>query len=57
MTVGTYWSNERCINAISIQLKYGCVGVCMYGAGYAFRRALRYRAEIWHEGTGRAHEV
>ena len=24
--------------------------------GYAFRRALRYRAETWHRGRGRAHE-
>ena len=29
--------------------------VCMYG--YAFRRALRYQAESWHGGRGRAHEV
>ena len=25
--------------------------------GYVFRRALRYRAENWHGGRGRAHEV
>ena len=25
--------------------------------GYAFRCALRYRAETWHGGRGRAHEV
>ena len=25
--------------------------------GYAFRRALRYPAESWHRGRGRAHEV
>ena len=24
---------------------------------YAFRHALRYRAETWHGGRGRAHEV
>ena len=29
--------------------------VCM--SGYAFRRALRYRAETWHGGRGQAHEV
>ena len=32
-----------------------CVYVCM--SGYAFRHALRYRAESWHGGRGRAHEV
>ena len=33
-----------------------CVGV--YVHGYApFRRALRYRAENWHGGRGRANEV
>ena len=32
-----------------------CVCVCRYG--YAFRHALRYRAESWHGGRGRAHEV
>ena len=31
------------------------VYVCMFG--YAFRHALRYRAETWHGGRGRAHEV
>ena len=31
------------------------VYVCM--SGYAFRHALRYRAETWHGGRGRAHEV
>ena len=25
--------------------------------GYAFRRALRYRAESWHVGRGQTHEV
>ena len=25
--------------------------------GYAFHRALRYRAESWHGDRGRAHEV
>ena len=39
-----------------------CVYVCMYVAyvcmsGYAFRHALRYRAETLHGGRGRAHEV
>ena len=34
---------------------YVCMYVSMYG--YAFRRALRYRAETWHAGRGRAHEV
>ena len=29
--------------------------VCM--SGYAFRHALRYRAESWHGGRGWAHEV
>ena len=29
--------------------------VSMYG--YAFRRALRYGAETWHEDRGRAHDV
>ena len=29
--------------------------VCM--SGYAFRHALGYRAETWHGGRGRAHEV
>ena len=29
--------------------------VSMYG--YTFRRALRYRAESWRGGRGRAHEV
>ena len=29
--------------------------VCM--SGYAFRPALRYRAETWHGGRGLAHEV
>ena len=26
-------------------------------SGYTFRHALRYRAETWHGGRGRAHEV
>ena len=26
-------------------------------SGYAFRNALMYRAESWHGGRGRAHEV
>ena len=26
-------------------------------SGYAFRHALRYRAESWHGGRGRAHGV
>ena len=34
---------------------YVCVYVCM--SGYAFRHASRYRAESWHGGRGRAHEV
>ena len=34
---------------------YVCMYVCM--SGYAFRHALRYRAESWHGGRGRAHEV
>ena len=31
-----------------------CVYVCMYVcmSGYAFRHALRYRAESWHWGIG-----
>ena len=29
--------------------------VCMYG--YAFRRALRCRADSWYGGRGRAHEI
>ena len=37
------------------------VGVCMYVcvcvSGYAFRHALRYRAESWRGGRGWAHEV
>ena len=33
----------------------GCVYVCM--SGYASRHASRYRAESWHGGRGRAHEV
>ena len=32
-----------------------CMCICM--SGYAFCHALRYRAEIWHGGRGRAHEV
>ena len=32
-----------------------CMYVCM--SGYAFRHASRYRAETWHGGRGRAHEV
>ena len=32
-----------------------CVFVCV--SGYTFRHALRYRAENWHGGRGRAHEV
>ena len=36
-----------------------CVCVCMYVcmSGYAFRHALRYRAETLHGGRGRAPEV
>ena len=26
-------------------------------SGYAFRHALRYLAETWHGGKGRAHKV
>ena len=38
---------------------WGCVCVCVYVcmSGYAFHHALRYRAESWHGGRGRAHEV
>ena len=32
-----------------------CVCVCV--SGYAFRHALRYRAESWHGGRGQAPEV
>ena len=32
-----------------------CMYVCM--SGYAFHHALRYRAESWHGGRGRAHKV
>ena len=32
-----------------------CVCKCMYG--YAFHRALRYRAESWHGDRERAYEV
>ena len=32
-----------------------CVCTCM--SGYAFRHASRYRAETWHGGRRRAHEV
>ena len=32
-----------------------CVCVCV--SSYAFRHALRYRAESWHGGRGWAHEV
>ena len=31
------------------------MSVCL--SGYAFRHALKYRAESWHWGRGRAHEV
>ena len=31
-----------------------CVCVCV--SGYGFRHALRYRAESWHGGRGRAHK-
>ena len=31
--------------------------VCIYMTGYAFRHASRYRAESWHGGRGRTHEV
>ena len=34
---------------------YECMEVCMYG--YVFCRALRYQAESWHGGKGRAHKV
>ena len=34
---------------------YVCLYVCL--SGYAFRHALRYQAESWHGGRGRAHEV
>ena len=34
---------------------YVCMYVSMYG--YAFRHALRYRAESLHGGRGLAHEV
>ena len=34
-----------------------CRGVCVCVSGYAFRHALRYRAESWLRGRGRAHEV
>ena len=37
------------------QISFVFVYVCM--SGYAFRHALRYRAESWHGGRGRAHEV
>ena len=31
--------------------------VCVCVSGYAFRHASSYRAESWHGGRGRAHEV
>ena len=31
------------------------MSVCL--SGYAFRHALRYRAESWHGGRGWAHKV
>ena len=34
-----------------------CVYMCICMSGYAFRHALRYRAESWHWGRGRTHEV
>ena len=33
-----------------------CVCVCICMSGYAFRHALRYRAENWHGGRGLAHD-
>ena len=36
---------------------YVCVCVCICMSGYAFRHALRYRAESWHGSRGRAHKV
>ena len=34
-----------------------CICMCICMSGYAFRHALRYRAESWHGGRGWAHEV
>ena len=31
--------------------------MCICMSGYAFRHALRYRAESWHGGRGWAHKV
>ena len=36
---------------------YVCMYVCVCVSGYAFRHALRYRAESWHGVRGWAHEV
>ena len=36
---------------------YVCMYVCVCVSGYAFRHASRDRAESWHGGRGRAHEV
>ena len=42
-----------------VLLKYQslCMCVCICMSGYAFPHASTYRAETWHGGRGRAHEV